>query len=116
GPTDFVEALDTHLAPAPIIRDVFATGAGVVSAIDTRGVGMAVVALGGGRRLPTDSIDHAVGFDRLAGLGHAVDATTPLARLHARDEASATEAEHRLRAAYGLGDRAPAHKLIAEHV
>jgi thymidine phosphorylase len=116
GPADFVEACDTHLAAAPIIRDVFATAAGVVSAIDTRGIGMAVVALGGGRRLPADSIDHAVGFDRLAGLGQAIDAATPLARLHARDEASAAEAERRLRAAYSLGTRAPAHRLIAEHV
>src|SRR5690606_3880086 len=49
GPTDFVEQMDLHLAPAPIIRDVFAPGQGSVAAIDTRGVGMAVVALGGGR-------------------------------------------------------------------
>ena len=35
---------------------------------------MAVVALGGGRRLPTDAIDHAVGFDRLLGFGATVEA------------------------------------------
>jgi len=116
GPADFVEAMDRHLAPAPIVRDVFATGDGIVSAIDTRGVGMAVVTLGGGRRRPTDSIDHAVGFDRLAGLGSRIDAATPLARLHARDEASATEAERRLRTAYSLGERAPAHPLVAERI
>ena len=49
GPTDFVEKMDQHLTPAPIVRDVFAAGPGIVTAIDTRGVGMAVVALGGGR-------------------------------------------------------------------
>ena len=97
-------------------RDVVAPAAGTVSAIDTRGVGMAVVALGGGRRLPTDSIDHAVGFDRLLGLGVKVDAGTPLARLHARDEASAEDATQRLVAAYGLGDSAPDHPLIAERI
>ena len=36
--------LDEDGAPAPIIRDVFADGEGTITAIDTRGVGMAVVA------------------------------------------------------------------------
>ena len=116
GPTDFVEHMDQHLAAAPIIRDVFATGQGVISEIDTRGVGMAVVALGGGRTMPTDSIDHTVGFDRLLGLGARVDAQTPIARIHARDEASATDAEARLKSAYRLGGSAPHHDLIPEGV
>ncbi len=116
GPADFVEAMDTHLAPAPIVRDVVLEGQGVVDAIDTRGVGMGVVALGGGRRLPTDSIDHAVGFDRLAGLGTPVDGPTVIARLHARTADSAADAERRLLAAYHVGERAPSHPLIAEAV
>jgi thymidine phosphorylase len=116
GPADFVEKMDDHLEPAPIIRDVFARSVGTISDIDTRGVGMAVVALGGGRRMPTDTIDHAVGFDQLAGLGAKVDAQTPLARLHARDEASAADAEQRLIAAYKLGDAAPKHPLIPERI
>jgi thymidine phosphorylase len=116
GPADFVEKMDEHLEAAPIIRDVFAPSTGTVSAIDTRGVGMAVVALGGGRRVPTDKIDHAVGFDRLAGLGAKVEGTTALARLHARDEASAADAERRLVAAYTLGDTAPKHLLIPERI
>ncbi|MDO8358918.1 MAG: thymidine phosphorylase [Devosia sp.] len=116
GPTDFVERVDQHLQPAPIVRDVFAPGEGTIAAIDTRGVGMAVVALGGGRRMPTDKIDHAVGFDRLLGLGAKADGRTPLARLHARDEASAADASARLIAAYGFGDTVPRHPLIAERV
>jgi thymidine phosphorylase len=116
GPADFIEKMDTYLEVAPIVRDVFAPQAGTVSEIDTRGVGMGVVALGGGRRMPTDKIDHAVGFDRLAGLGAKVDAQTPLARLHARDEASATDAERRLIAAYTLGETVPKHPLIPERI
>lgn len=116
GPADFVENMDRHLAPAAIVRDVFATGQGTVVDIDTRGVGMAVVALGGGRTMPTDSIDHTVGFDRLLGLGAEVDGQTPIARIHARDEASAADAEARLKSAYRLGDIAPSHKLIADAV
>lgn len=116
GPSDFVENMDNHLARAPIVRDVFATGQGTISEIDTRGVGMAVVALGGGRAMPTDSIDHSVGFDRLLGLGAQVDPRTPIARIHARDEASAADAEARLKSAYRLGDSAPSFPLIADHI
>lgn len=116
GPTDFVEQMDRHLAPANIVRDVFATGQGTVTEIDTRGVGMAVVALGGGRTTPTDSIDFTVGFDRLLPLGAKADAQTPIARIHARDEASAADAEARLKAAYRLGDRAPTFPLIADTI
>ena len=116
GPADLVENMDAHLAPAPIIRDIFATGQGTVSAIDTRGIGMAVVALGGGRATPTDSIDHRVGFDRLAGLGAAIDPRTPIARIHAADEASAADAEKRLRAAYTLGGAVPNNPLIAQRI
>jgi len=116
GPADFVERMDRHLAPAPIVRDIFAPTAGTVAAIDTRGVGMGVVALGGGRRMPTDSIDHAVGFDRLAGLGSHVDAHAPIGRLHARDEASAADATARLLAAYRLGDSPAVHPLIADRI
>jgi thymidine phosphorylase len=116
GPADFIANMDRHLAPAPIIRDVFAEGQGTVVDIDTRGVGMAVVALGGGRTMPTDSIDHSVGFDRLAALGTNVGNGAPIARIHARDETSAADAEARLKSAYRLGDTPPSHALIAAHI
>ena len=116
GPFDFAERIDGYLTPAPIIRDVFAEGQGTVAEIDTRGVGMAVVALGGGRTTPTDKIDHRVGFDCLLGLGAVVDPKTPIARIHARDEASAISAENRLRAAYRFGTTAPNFPLIADRI
>ena len=116
GPAGFVDNMDTHLEPAPIIRDVFATGQGRVSTIDTRGVGMAVVALGGGRATPTDVIDHRVGFDRLAGLGAQVGPGVPIARIHAADEASAADAEARLKRAYHLGEASPDNPLIAGRI
>lgn len=116
GPTDFVEKMDTHLVAAPIVREIAAPEAGHVSSIDTRGVGMAVVSLGGGRRLPTDSIDHTVGFSGLLGLGAEVEAGTPLAILHARDEDSATEATRRLLAAYKIGDKEAEHTLISARI
>ncbi|HEY4199266.1 MAG TPA: thymidine phosphorylase [Devosiaceae bacterium] len=116
GPADFIENLDRYLPAAPVIRDVMPRGDGVVTAIDTRAVGMGVVALGGGRTRPTDAIDHAVGFDRLAGLGAPASVHNPLCRIHARSETAADEAERRLHAAYTIGDKARNYPLIAGQV
>ncbi|MCB9992953.1 MAG: thymidine phosphorylase [Hyphomicrobiaceae bacterium] len=112
GPVDLVDNLAAHLPEAPIVRDVFAPKAGFVSKINTRKVGMAVVSLGGGRRMPSDRVDPAVGFDELAGIGTLVDATIPIARIHARDEASAREGERRLIEAYEVGDAPTKSDLI----
>ncbi|WP_372399612.1 thymidine phosphorylase [Azospirillum sp. HJ39] len=118
GPADLLERPDRYLDRAPIVRPLFPAGTGFVSAIDTRGVGMAVVALGGGRTRTTDAIDFAVGFDAVAGLGQAVGpGGHPLAILHARTEAQADEAERRLRAAVTVADSAPARgPLIAKRL
>jgi thymidine phosphorylase len=117
GPRDFVERMDAHLSAAPIVRDILAPAAGFVTAIDTREVGMGVVALGGGRRLPTDSIDHSVGYDQLAGLGQKVDVHTPLARVHARGNLEAEMGTDRLLAAYTISDSpVPGHPLIADRI
>ncbi len=116
GPSDFVSNMDAYLDTAPIVRDVFARSSGTVAAIDARRIGMAVVALGGGRRMPSDRIDYAVGFDKLTGLGVKLDTKTPLARLHARDETSAAEAAQRLIEAYDIGGKPPKNPLIAETI
>ena len=86
GPADFVENYDKYLEKAEIIKSVYALESGVVSAMDTRAIGMAVFAMGGGRRVASDSIDYAVGFDNLIRLGEVVSQDKPLAVIHARDE------------------------------
>ena len=116
GPHDFVSNMDRDIEVAPIVRDVFAKGEGRVTSILTKDVGMAVVALGGGRRMPTDKIDHAVGFDRLAGIGDKVGSDIPIARIHARDETSAAEAVQRLSAAYQIDGKAEENPLIAQTI
>lgn len=108
GPADLLERPGAHLAAAPIIRPIHPARAGFVSAVDTRGVGLAVVELGGGRVRPEDRIDHAVGLTALAQAGAEAGPGRPLAILHARDEASAARAERRIREAYAIADAAPA--------
>jgi phosphopentomutase len=66
GRPDIVAQAGRHLPRAPVVRDVVPARRGIVTAIDGRALGMAVVRLGGGRRVETDRIDPAVGLDRLA--------------------------------------------------
>lgn len=106
GPADFIDDPARHLEAAPIVRPAPAPMSGIVQAIDTRAVGIAVVALGGGRARAADPIDHAVGFTRLAGIGQKVgDADAPLAHVHARTDAAADRATAALQAAYAIGER-----------
>ena len=116
GPHDLIECTATYLPTAPVVRDVFAEGEGVVQSIDLHALGMTVVALGGGRTRPDDRIDHSVGFDQLLGLGAPVAHGAPLGRIHARSEAEADNGALRLRMAYALGPSAPKHPLIVERI
>lgn len=117
GPADLLEKPARHLAAAPLARPVFPDRAGAVQSIDTRGVGLAVVALGGGRTRPQDAIDHAVGLTQLAGIGEAVGIERPLAIVHARDEAGFEAARARLLRSYRIGDGgAPHGALIARRI
>jgi thymidine phosphorylase len=87
-----------------VVRPVHAPHAGHVGAIDVRAVGVAVVALGGGRTRPQDKVDPAVGFTALAGLGDEVGPDAPLGMVHARTEAAADAAAAALRNAYVVGE------------
>src|SRR5690606_27420500 len=102
GPADLLERPSAYLASAPVIRDVFPAGAGFVAAHDVKALGLLVVELGGGRRRASDPIDHRVGLDQIAAIGSYVDAQTPLARLHAANEADADMLAERLRAAFHI--------------
>jgi thymidine phosphorylase len=104
GPTNLLESPGRHLEPAPIVRPVHPERPGIVQAIATREVGVAVVALGGGRTRPQDAIDPAVGLTTLAGLGETVDGERPLGIVHARDEAAADAAAAALRQAYMVAE------------
>lgn len=117
GPTDLVEKSETHLRRAPVLRPVPAGRPGIVATIDTRAIGMVVVALGGGRVRAGDSIDHAVGLTDLAGTGTRLEADSPLALVHARSEAEAEAAAVAVRAAYRLGaEPPPARPLIGKRI
>lgn len=108
GPADLVECAEKHLPAAPLIRPVFADRPGVVTSMDTRSVGVAIIELGGGRRRADDVIDHAVGLTDVCTIGEQVDGDHPLAFVHARDETGFDVAAGRLKSAISVSDKAPA--------
>jgi len=108
GPAGLIERPDAHLPKAAVVRPVHPTTPGVVRAIDTRALGLAVIELGGGRRRVSDSIDHAVGLDRVAGIGEAVDGERPITLVHAADQAAAARAADAVRRAVTVGPETPA--------
>jgi thymidine phosphorylase len=108
GPADLMEKPHAWLETAPVIVPVPSLQAGYASAVDTRGLGLAVVALGGGRVRPQDTIDFAVGLSRLVELGDMVAVGQPLALVHARTREAAEQAVRQVQAAYRIGAEKPA--------
>ena len=104
GPSDLLDR-PQQMAGAPVRQPVDAEREGFVQAIDARRLGLAVAALGGGRRLPGDGIDHAVGLDCVLGVGEVADPAQPLAIVHARDQGAAEHAAFLVRSAFVIGER-----------
>ncbi|MBO9685199.1 thymidine phosphorylase [Roseateles chitosanitabidus] len=104
GPADLLEKPDAYLAAAPVIRAVPAPRAGRLSAMKTRDVGLVIVELGGGRRLPGDTLDMRVGLSEVRQLGDVLAAGEPLAMVHAADEAAADRAIAQVQAAMSIED------------
>lgn len=108
GPGDLIRNHGKYLATAPLSRPVYADEEGTITAIRTRDLGLAVIELGGGRRVAADKIDHRVGLGNLLGKNFRTDANTPLCIVHAADESSLERAAAIVKSAYTVGDVAPA--------
>ncbi|QBR50372.1 thymidine phosphorylase [Erwinia sp. QL-Z3] len=112
GPTDFIEQMDKYL-PAPMLsKAVYADKPGIVSAMDTRALGMAVVSMGGGRRQASDPLDYSVGFSEMAQLGDRADNQRPLAVIHAATETAWQEAADAMKRAVTLSENALAQTPV----
>lgn len=116
GPTDLLER--EGIAPAaPLVAPVYPDHEGVVAAMDTRAIGMALVELGGGRRRPDERIDPRVGFSGFAAIGERVGGRAPLALVHAADRAGFERAARALRVAVQVADRAEVERpLLIERI
>lgn len=110
GPTDFMDNHDKHLAKAPVVQSVFANG--VVTRVDTRAIGNAIIELGGGRRQVGQALDLSVGFENIAAVGTHVNAERPLAVVHAANEDDAARAAQSFLKAVQVGDSAGKEKHV----
>ena len=110
GPQDFIENYATYLPSAAVEKPVFADG--VVTAMNTRGIGNAIIELGGGRRVVGEKLDLSVGFSDFAPIGTQLDASTPLAIVHAASAEAAEHAAANLLAACDLAAAAPPERPV----
>lgn len=102
-----------HVAPAVEIRS---PRSGCVAAMDCLAIGNAIIALGGGRRIMTDAIDHSVGVETLVRIGDWVAAGQSVFRMFAHRRGS-DEARSLLESAVALGDGpSEAPPLIVERI
>ncbi|MDA0229549.1 MAG: thymidine phosphorylase [Proteobacteria bacterium] len=107
GPADIMEQAVKYLPTAPVAECLAPARAGIVTAVDARALGLAIIDLGGGRRRVEDSIDYAVGLSEVAAIGEAVGPDRPLCVIHAASVADAERAGATVRAAVTIGDKAP---------
>ncbi|MEM7152879.1 MAG: thymidine phosphorylase [Myxococcota bacterium] len=107
GPADILDNYETHLPLAPVTMEVKPEQPGYIQSMDVRAVGLAVLAMGGGRRRPDDAIDPSVGLSQIRGRGADVGPDAPIAVIHARDEAQAEACAKALLGAVTVGEQVP---------
>jgi thymidine phosphorylase len=116
GPNNFIATHEKHLRRAPIIKPVYADDDGVVTSIRTRALGLAVIELGGGRRVASDTINHAVGLHSVLGKGFVAGMNEPLCMVHAQTEAEFEKAAALVRGAYTIGENGASGPTIIERI
>ncbi|HPK01800.1 MAG TPA: thymidine phosphorylase [Candidatus Sumerlaeota bacterium] len=94
-----------------------APATGWLTRIDTRQIGLALAALGGGRRTKEDRIDYGVGIDVERRLGDRVERGEPLFRVHYRKQRDWETARRMLTAAVTISEpRKRPPRLIMEEL
>ncbi|MGH6946483.1 MAG: thymidine phosphorylase [Kiloniellales bacterium] len=116
GPADFVEKAEQRLPAAKVAMPCPAPAEGKLASMDTRCIGLAVVALGGGRRRADERIDPRVGLSEVAGLGETVGLARPLALVHAANQASAEAAVREIQAAVTIGAAPKVPDIVLERL
>jgi thymidine phosphorylase len=108
GPADLLERPDAYLPLPEVTLPVVPARAGYVGAEDVRGIGLAIIGMGGGRTRADQAIDHGPGFTRFAPIGAAVGPDRPICLVHARTAAQAEAAAAEVLAAVTIADEPPA--------
>ena len=94
---------DMSLLPAaPVVRELLSPVNGCVASMNTEGIGLVSMHLGGGRATKEEIIDPAVGLVLRKKISDAVRVGEPLAQIHAPTEEAAARAAEELMACYGF--------------
>ena len=104
GPNNILQNKISTFTNSPIIKPVKSDKTGVITKIDTRALGLAVVELGGGRKKTDDIINHSVGLTNVLGLGEKIINDQDLAIIHAQTEDQFKQAEKIIQNAYNISD------------
>ncbi|MCA9083272.1 MAG: thymidine phosphorylase [Planctomycetaceae bacterium] len=98
------------VAPA---HDVLSESEGIVSDVATEALGLTIIAMGGGRRKKSDSIDHSTGIEMLVRIGDPVEVGQPLARIFTKAPAQHVSF---VRQAITIGETVPGRPLILKKI
>jgi thymidine phosphorylase len=101
GNVESLERMDS-LHHTPVIHEVKATRSGIVTRMDARSIGQAVLELGAGRAKAADPVDFAVGVDQMIKVGTEVSLGDVLLRIHARSISAADAAEAVIRSGISI--------------
>jgi thymidine phosphorylase len=115
GPVDLIEKPQQYLAAAAVTQDIVAPDSGELNYIDTVGLGMAVVRLGGGRSHPSQQIDPTVGFSHILPSGVQVQKGDVVAKVHAANKDAATVAAAEYLAALSISEAATKSQPLVHH-
>ena len=107
---------DPTRLPRASVETWRAEASGHLAYADVRALGLAIAALGGGRRVLSDSIDHAVGLVALRAPGEEVGAGEALFEIHHREGRGLAAARAHLRRAFELGAAGETTPLIASRL
>ncbi len=109
GPADFCDNPDKYLPHAAIVAPVYPTQKGYVSHMDTRGIGLSIIELKGGRTTPEQKLDYATGYSNFCQIGQYVDNQTPLAVIHAQSKEEFEHAAQSLQQLIKVTDKQPSN-------
>jgi thymidine phosphorylase len=107
GAADVLTSFERLGAKAPIIRPLIAPESWhgqTVLHLNTRQLGLAIVALGGGRTYAGQAVDHSVGCSDWIRPGELCEPEKPLAVIHARNESGFEAAAQRILEAIAVGE------------
>ena len=103
------------LEVAPMVEVLVAPSAGWAGRVDAERVGLAVIALGGGRQRSSDAIDTSVGVETMTSVGERIAYGDPLFRVYAESHEQLNRAKDILADAVTISEHeVPENPLILD--